>query len=397
MAMCDEKLELSVIIPVYNVEKYIGRCLQSVLDQTYYVGQIVCVDDGSTDSSLEILEKFREKDQRIKILHKQNGGLISAKKEGLLNVESKYVTFVDADDWIESNMYQELMELLTRSNADIVTSGCIRDYGNYCVVEQEGIVPQTYDGEKLQKELLMKMISTNDFYHSNISIHHWNKIYRYDLLFECLFKLDDDINIGEDAALVYPCLLNAARIAVSGKSYYHYCLRDNSMMSIKDSLEQHRKLFEGLRAECRHHVAKVPNIMEQMRFFEYYVLMLQHPECVMDYEEGLLFPYGRIPKEAKVVIYGAGRFGKALKFFLDQKGCFRVIAWIDKKRSEGEVVPPDKLDTIDYDIILVGVLISSLAVQIKQELMKQGVDENKIFLVDCSMLRKEEEMPNERI
>ena len=383
----DVDLILSVIVPVYNVEKYLERCIQSILNQKYQVGEIICVDDGATDSSPEILRVFQEKDKRIKIIHKNNGGLVSAKKEGLLHAKGKYITFVDADDWIEPDMYQEMMELLMKSDADIVTSGCIRDYGDYCVTEPENIIPGIYDGEKLEKELLAKMISTDHFYESNVSIHHWNKIYRYDLLLKCQFAVDDSVNVGDDAACVYPCLLNASRIAVIGKSYYHYCLRGDSNMSKKDTAAQHRLLFDGLQKECICHRDSVPNIMEQMRLFEYYILLLQKPECVVTYQDEWLFPYGRVPQNSRVVIYGAGRFGKSLRDLLLKEGYFKVTAWIDKQNISKEIMSPDELAGVEYDIILIGVLVNRLAVQIRQELLDQGIAENKILMVNEVMLK----------
>lgn len=385
--MCESKVELSVIVPVYNAEKYIERCLQSILNQTYSVGEVICVNDGSTDSSLEILKDFQERDGRIKIVHKKNGGLVSAKKTGLLNANGKYVAFVDADDWIERDMYKELMNLLLKSDADIVTSGCMRDYGNYCVTEPENIAPGIYDGEKLAKDLLGNMISTDHFFESNISMHHWNKIYRYDLFFKWQLSIDDSVNAGDDAGCVYPCLLNASRVAVIGKNYYHYCLRDDSTMSNKDTKEQHHMLFDRLRQECVLHTERVPNIMEQMNFLEDYVLLLQRPECMMIYKDEILFPFGRIAKNEKVLIYGAGRFGKRLKDFLEQMGCFQVVGCVDKKNSKGMSL--DKICEIDYDIILIGVLIYKLTCQIKQELLEQGVEENKILMVDGAALKSD--------
>ena len=139
---------LSVVIPVYNAENFIRRTLESVLSQSYAVHEIICVDDGSTDGSADILKEYVDRDERIKVLRKDNGGSTSARKAGVLQAQGSYITFVDADDFIEPEMYEEMMALATQNNADLVTSGLIRDYGDSCTVEAERIDAGVYTDRK---------------------------------------------------------------------------------------------------------------------------------------------------------------------------------------------------------------------------------------------------------
>ena len=110
---------ISIIIPVYNVEQYLSRCIDSVINQTYKNLEIILIDDGSTDDSGEICDEYALKDNRIKVMHKQNGGVSSARNEGLDISKGNYIGFIDSDDFIEKDMYEFLYDLLTKNNCDI--------------------------------------------------------------------------------------------------------------------------------------------------------------------------------------------------------------------------------------------------------------------------------------
>ncbi len=123
--------KISVIIPVYNVEPYIRKCIDSVINQTYINLEIILVDDGSTDNSGKVCDEYATKDKRVKVLHKRNGGVSSAKNAGLKEVTGKYLGFVDSDDWIEPEMYEILYNDLTFNNASFSTVNFFREYGSH--------------------------------------------------------------------------------------------------------------------------------------------------------------------------------------------------------------------------------------------------------------------------
>lgn len=167
---------LSVVVPVYNVKAYLNRCLNSILNQKYIPDEIICVDDGSTDGSSQILDEYAEKYNNIRVIHKANNGLVSARKAGLKIARGKYVTYVDSDDWIENNMYEEMLKEIELNHADLVTSGCIRNYDTHIMYEEENIPAGVYEGIALQKEIKERLIETNIFFKSNLSIHIYNEL-----------------------------------------------------------------------------------------------------------------------------------------------------------------------------------------------------------------------------
>ena len=384
-----ENIGLSVVVPVYNVEPYLERCLDSILNQVYSVTEIICVDDGSTDKSGEILDNYSQKDARIKVIHKENGGLVSARKEGLRHATGKYATYVDSDDWIEPQMYAQLMNLICENDADIVTSGCIRDYGNNCVEENEHISAGVYEGKQLVKEVLECMIETETFFRSNVSIHIYNKIYKRELLQKFQERVDDTVNIGEDAACVYPCFLNAEKIVVSGKNYYHYCLRMDSLMGNrrKDEPERFRILFENLKREFLMQEKRVKNVRLQYAFFEYYEKLLQQTESVICCEEGRVFPFESFGENERVIIYGAGKFGTILKQVIENLAYGKVVACVDKTPRQG-IKEPSFLLEAKYDKIIIAVLLADVVLEIKHELILMGIPEERICCVDHLYLKE---------
>ena len=117
----DEKV--SIIVPVYNVEKYLDKCIESIVNQTYRNIEIILVDDGSPDKCPEICNEWAKKDDRIKVIHKENGGLSSARNAALEIAQGDYITFVDSDDWIENDMIQSMLTCAAKNDADIVCCG----------------------------------------------------------------------------------------------------------------------------------------------------------------------------------------------------------------------------------------------------------------------------------
>ena len=120
---------VSVIIPVYKVEKYLRRCLDSLIAQTFADWQAICIDDGSPDRSPAILDEYAARDARIKVIHRANGGVSSARNLGIENASGNYIHFLDADDWIDPEYYQAMVTVATDSDADMVVSGFVSDNG----------------------------------------------------------------------------------------------------------------------------------------------------------------------------------------------------------------------------------------------------------------------------
>ena len=381
----NEEVLLSVIVPVYNVEPYLRRCLDSILGQTYHVDEIICVDDGSTDNSLQIIKEYAQKNSNIVFVHTTNGGIVNARKTGLKMAHGKYIAYVDSDDWIEENMYEDMLSAIIANDADLVTSGCVRDYGSHIFYQEENIMPGIYEGEILRDELKGRMIETKFFFRSNISMHIYNKIFTRKKLSHKLYAINNEINMGDDAACVYPYILDSEKIIVMGKSYYHYCIRDNSTMGHAgyDEYKRGYCLRRLLRLEFNKH-KDISNIDNQYNNLVAYVSFLQCAEAVIRYIDNILVPYGEIYKFEKTVIIGKGKFGIQLeKILLNLK--FNIVACLDKK-SNVETQRIDQLNRIEYDKILIAVLDADMVSDICEDLKALKVDSKKIMQINPQLL-----------
>lgn len=210
---------ISVIVPVYNVEPYLRKCLDSILAQTYRDLEILIIDDGSTDGSGRICDEYGEKDNRIKVFHTENKGLSCARNFGLDNANGDWIGFVDSDDWIEPDMYEVLIKRAEETGADVVECGYIIEYvkkQKKCSVTQK-IIPSAE--------------SIDALINGKIQTRVWNKIYRGKLFAEIRFP---NGRYFEDIATTHKLVHNSIVSGCSG-FYYHYTQRDSSISQNHDS------------------------------------------------------------------------------------------------------------------------------------------------------------------
>lgn len=257
-------MAVSVVIPIYNIEKYLPKCLDSVCAQDGCVKEIILVNDGSTDGSLNICNEYAQKDGRIKIIDKQNGGTSAAVIDGVNAATCDYVGFVDADDYIEPNMFGELYDAIVNYNADIAIcdyddtdeSGNRfgrRDFG----IGTAGLYVKT-DG-KFDIPIFPKLSDGR-----YVSGMRWNKLYKRELLTSNIAFKKTDIRVGEDMALVLPVIMAANSIVYVDKCLYHYLQRSSSAVHtyIRKNLEDWKKINAVLREAAQTYGYKTENFGE---------------------------------------------------------------------------------------------------------------------------------------
>jgi exopolysaccharide biosynthesis predicted pyruvyltransferase EpsI/GT2 family glycosyltransferase len=232
---------ISVIVPVYNVEKYISKCIDSIINQSYKNLEIILVDDGSKDNSGVICDNYALKDKRIKVIHKKNGGLSSARNCGIDAANGDYFGFVDSDDWIDKDMYYSLLDSLIKNESDIAICGYY-EYCNNKVRFHSCCVGETiYDN----KEAMAKLIQDNTF--GNFAV---NKLYKKQLFKEIRYPVGMNM---EDLGTTYKLFSEAKRISViESPMYYYFVKREGSILtniSLKtrfDCFELHKLRYNDL-------------------------------------------------------------------------------------------------------------------------------------------------------
>ncbi len=242
--------KVSVLVPVYNVEKYLAQCLDSIIGQTLRDIEIICVNDGSTDSSLEILEKYAKKDHRIRIIDKENGGLPSARNAGLDAAKGEYVSFIDSDDYIQPDMMAILYKNARKTKAEIVICGANifpeNPHANGWIYEV--LSPQRKFYEQCDDELLFENPATRPFV--------WRVFVKRELLEREHMRLNEKIHIGEDNAFQFRIYPRAKGISVIPDKLYNYrWFRKDSMMN--------ETVYKNITKKTLSHIKMVLHIAEE--------------------------------------------------------------------------------------------------------------------------------------
>lgn len=255
-----ERKKLSVIIPVYNTEKYIDKCLFSVCNQTYKNLEIIIVNDGTLDNSEEIINKYLNLDSRIVYLKKENGGLSSARNFGLLHATGDFFAFVDSDDFIELDMYESMMKY--SNNADIIISGhYIFDGKTETISGIKNYSPLTLNSQEALIELCKNKY---------IESHVWDKLYKKDLFDNICFPLNKNY---EDIYIMHKLFEKAKSIVHINNPKYYYVKRSNSISHV-DSLKNITDLFDALfqRYEyLKKYCNKEMNLIQEAVIADYYL------------------------------------------------------------------------------------------------------------------------------
>ena len=213
---------LSVIVPIYNMEKYLDKCIKSIINQTYTNLEIILIDDGSKDSSYSICEKYKEKDDRIKVYRKENGGLSDAKNFGISKANGEFLTFVDADDWIDVNMYEVMLKQMKEKNAEISICGRYIEYEN-------GASKKWKNNTYLEMNKKEALIYLNSFY--DFDMASWDKIYKTELFNNIRFPVGKKC---EDAYTTYLLFEKCDKIIYISNCFYHYFQRSGSISRNKE-------------------------------------------------------------------------------------------------------------------------------------------------------------------
>lgn len=234
----------SVIMPVYNVENYLRRCVSSVLEQNFSDIEIILVDDGSTDNSGSLCDSLSRENPCIRVIHKENGGLSSARNAGIQAAKGKYIWFVDSDDWVKSGSLKKLYEVTCKDAPDMVKFNCVRVTETHEITCSNAL-PGTYDGEQIRHVLLQQAFYSAGKY----ILSAWAHIYRREFICRNSLKFISERLVGsEDYLFNLEAIVKAERISVLADTFYYYELRQGSLTQQykNDLLTRYEQLYEQL-------------------------------------------------------------------------------------------------------------------------------------------------------
>ncbi len=393
--MTGDSMKLSVIVPIFNVKKYLRECLDSILRQSYREYELILVDDGSTDISGSICDEYAASDERINVIHKPNEGLVNARKTGLASATGQYIICVDSDDWIEQGMFERFVGLMDSEDVDLVLAARYKDTGDSGRKILQAFPEGRYDRDRIRGEILPHMIMNDVFFRWGISPNMWDRVFKRDLLVKCQMDVDESLTMGEDAACTYPYILDCNSLYIAHDAYYHYRQTTTSMTSTSGDAELERERFRTLYHSVKKLLARRNCKDGLLRQWLGYVLFLSVPRADIIYDGfqdlDYLYPFSGVHKGDTIVIYGAGEYGQRLYRFNDRTGFCKVAALVDRNFLELSkqgipVVSPEEMSDLEFDSIVLAISFYDVRTLLLNELSKTnpgvpiyGMDEVLVF------------------
>ena len=380
---------VSVIVPIYNTQEFLPRCLDSILNQLYENIEIILVNDGSTDGSLSVCEKYARKDTRIQIASQPNQGIIAAKKTGIRICRGSYVMFVDSDDWIEPELAGVMVQAMRESDCSLVCTNVYMESEEGISEKRNAIPSGIYETGNIAKDL---------FYYKNMARYgilpySVAKLYPREMLREILENISDEIHYAEDKAIVFSFVFRDIKVCFMDSMYYHYCVRNGSacqsenqnyLVELTAFYKYAKKLFEGHR-EREHLLRQLGKYLLQETKHainnKLGLAMPGKPICIEPYQ---LDPTAFWLQKKKVILYGAGKVGA--DYYKQIKDCMNMelCGWVDKnygkyQAEELDVQPIEYIQKTEYDYILIAVRKQTVFEEIKKELSAMGISEDAVI------------------
>ena len=267
---------ISVIVPVYNVEKYLRKCVDSILNQTYTDFELLLVDDGSTDECPQICDDYAACDPRVRVIHKPNGGLISARNKGIFAARGDYVCILDGDDWALENMLQFIHDTVSGSPElpDMVLFAAHNVYADHMEDTLNNVPEGYYNRERLEKEIFpyLLMDTRTGLHPGRIQAHTWDKAFRRELLVGH-YTRDERIRVFTDVPMTYECLLHCQYVYICNEPLYMYNKTNEDSIRARSRENLLTKSFGYLVAYMREHMSGLtPTIGRQLN--EYAAMLI---------------------------------------------------------------------------------------------------------------------------
>lgn len=406
MRVCVSDPMLSIVVPIYNVAPYLDKCICSIVSQTYRNLEIILVDDGSTDGSSEICDCYARKDGRIHVVHKDNGGLVSARKAGTAVATGNYILNVDGDDWIEKDRAEVLIrDGIRRSGADMIClAGHRRDFGEDSILMENDIPIKTFYEDEIIKQVFPLICDVKEVFGRKILCSMWSWAIRRELLQEKQRLVDERITMGEDEICIWFCLLSAKSVTLIKQAGYHYVQRKSSLGYMASSLDETNSLemniwFRQLKKFLRDRDMFFGEVERMFVCTVIRLIIMASYETILKSHQEYLYPFPIVKRNCKIIVYGAGKMGHSLMRHLVRSKGYQVTLWTDQnvKRSvlsEYKVSLIEEIEKVKYDYIVIAVIDAGMAREIKHSLMLRGVPEEKIATMDASVIT-EDAIPGE--
>lgn len=377
-------MKLSIIIPIHNEEKFLDACINSILRQSKQDIELILVNDGSTDRTREICDLWTEKDTRIRTFHCERQGTLMSRKVGVSNVNTEYLTFVDADDFVDRESFIKANEYMEKS-IDIICFGIRRYFDDkYCINTFSRKGAGVYSKEEISNMIFEDMIWDGINNRPGIDASLCTKVIKTELMKKTVKCVGDfDLDIGDDAVLTYPSIFFSETLALSDDIYYNHRQRSPGVIAPYFKKDDYfDKLF---RLYCVLREIFDNDNRLRMQLDQMYVSLIREKSIVWGGDAcsiRFIFPFDKVQKNSNIVLYGAGKVGKDYYTQLENVPYCNIIAWVDKNWRyfyDKRIGDPSIISNLQFDHVVISVKSPDARKIIINELVGVGIPKNKII------------------
>lgn len=371
---------LSIIVPLFNQENYIEQCISSIQNQSLHDIEIIIVDDGSTDGGALICENMARNDSRITVIHQENRGLSLARYTGIKKSRTKYITFVDADDFILEDSYSHAIEYMNK-DIDMIFFEISRFFDENRIRRERHVLNKGfYDRKRIKQEVYNRLIWDFDSGNPGIECSQCVRLTKRELLLDRYRDLTVHVYYGEDMAITYPLYRRIRNMQVVPYSFYMHRQPVNegcqSYIRTDGYFEEIFKLYNYLMAQfidC----GEEYNILKQIEYLYMYMVQLKKRKYKDD-NQGILyyFPFDKTYPHKKLLLYGAGNVGRSYYEQLIRINYCDELLWVDKDAryiKDDRVRPIDEIWSYNPDYVVIAIKDEDICNSVKEYLIKNGM------------------------
>lgn len=378
--------DVSIVVPVYNCDKYLNECIESLITQSYSNYEIVLVDDGSVDDSLAICNRYSSENSKIKVIHQVNSGANIARYNGVKAADSEFICFADADDMVGKNYISDLMKF--SEGVDLVTSDCLCEdsNGNYNI-RKEGLVEGLYDNNDVGY-IINNMMYIENSNQEGVLPFMCTKLFKREKALEIFHNTQNTLKIYEDRVFVHSYILSCSSIYVTHQANYRYRLNTQSVMCTKhdDYLMTLGEYYVFMKTIIEKNSNNKKLLLDLERFIFIRIKMAPY---YMRFSEKFRFQryyFGKVEDvvKGKIVLYGAGAVGRAYFYQLSSQMPIENIYWTDKNwqsisQTNPEIRSLERMLDFPYNYVVLAVKKESIANEMREYLISLGVKLERIL------------------
>lgn len=330
---------ISVIVPVYNSMTTLERCLKSIINQKYKDIEIILINDGSEDNSLQIIKEYAKKDNRIVIINQNNKGVSTARNVGIEKSTGEYIVFIDSDDYLEEDSIEGIVNILNNSNADLYIMPYYKEEnGKTEIVDYSFLKNKVYDTKEKICKIIPNFIGNVDEEGNripNIMGSIWSKVFKADIIKKYHIVMNEEIEITEDLNFLIEYMVHSNKIKIADYYFYHYVIENNQSITSKYKANLYNELELSL-----NNISKIlnenniflNNVIKYKKFYNIYASLVN--ECksntsIKNKQKNIL-KFAESLKDNKMNIQGLSKKEKIIKFFLERNWIIPLILYYSR-------------------------------------------------------------------